>query len=140
MLDITHSYHFSGFYKVSDRSAFLNLSAKPVNFVNTHRVIDLYDLPYMDVVMLIPQEMRLHLTKHNIQALSPHVRCSRYDFCEQADGFGWVQFPPKTKLLHTLSSRMTKRISVNYRILIPEANAAPILWRAVRALAGSGTF
>ena len=29
---------------------------------------------------------------------------------------------------------------VNYRILTPEANAAPILWRAVRALAGSGMF
>ena len=26
----------------------------------------------------------------------------------------------------------------NYRILTPEANAAPILWRAVRALGGSG--
>ena len=27
---------------------------------------------------------------------------------------------------------------VSYRTLTPEANAAPILWRAVRALAGSG--
>lgn len=29
---------------------------------------------------------------------------------------------------------------VNYRVLVPEANAAPILWRAVRSLAGSGVY
>lgn len=27
--------------------------------------------------MLIPPDMRLHLTKHNVQALSPHVRSWR---------------------------------------------------------------
>ena len=54
---------------------------KTVNFVNPRRIIDLYDLPYLNVVMLIPPDMRLHLTKHKIQALSPHVRSSRRDFC-----------------------------------------------------------
>jgi RNA polymerase I-specific transcription initiation factor RRN7 len=84
--------------------------------------------------------MRLHLTKHKIQALSPHVR--RSPWCE----FLWssltnvirTQFPPKAKLLHALSSRLAKRIFVNYRTPMPEANAASILWRAVKALAGSG--
>ncbi|KAF9652177.1 hypothetical protein BDM02DRAFT_3089587 [Thelephora ganbajun] len=93
----------------------------PITFRDFTKIIDLYDLPYLNVVMLIPSEMRLHLTKHNVQALSSH-------------------FPPKTKLLHALSSRLAKRIFVNYRILTPEANVAPILWRAVRALAGSAVL
>ena len=44
------------------------------------------------------------------------------------------------KLLHALSSRLAKRIFVNYRVVTPEANVAPLLWRVVRALAGSGMF
>lgn len=65
---------------MSDRSEFLNSredQLKTVNFVTPRRIIDLYDLPYMNVVMLIPPDMKSHLTKHKIQALSPHVRPSR---------------------------------------------------------------
>ena len=37
--------------------------------------------------MLIPPDMRLHLTKHKIQALSPHVRSSRCGCLDLADKF-----------------------------------------------------
>jgi len=34
----------------------------------------MYKLPYLEAVDLVPESMALHLTKHNVQALSPHVR------------------------------------------------------------------
>jgi RNA polymerase I-specific transcription initiation factor RRN7 len=34
----------------------------------------MYKLPYLEAVQLLPGSMVLHLTKHNKQALSPHVR------------------------------------------------------------------
>lgn len=40
-----------------------------------NRLIELYELPYLDPVSrgLLPATMLEHLTKHNIQALSPYV-------------------------------------------------------------------
>ena len=38
------------------------------------RVIESYDLVYLDPVRLLPATLVRHLTKHTIQALSPHVR------------------------------------------------------------------
>lgn len=40
------------------------------------RLIESYDLPYLDPIArrLVPESMITHLTKHNIQALSPYVR------------------------------------------------------------------
>jgi len=37
------------------------------------RIIESYELPYLDPVRLLPSNMVIHLTKHNIRALSPHV-------------------------------------------------------------------
>jgi hypothetical protein len=90
LLDFTHSYHLSGFHKVSERSDHPNsekvyVRLKTINSVNPRRIIDLYDLPYLNVVTLIPPDMRLHLTKHKIQALSPHVRSSRSELLGSAN-------------------------------------------------------
>lgn len=40
---------------------------------NGGRIIEAYELPYLDSVRLLPTDMTLHLTKHAIQSLSPHV-------------------------------------------------------------------
>lgn len=37
------------------------------------RLIECYDLPYLDPVRLLPQSLTRHLTKHTILSLSPHV-------------------------------------------------------------------
>ncbi|KAG6829602.1 hypothetical protein H0H92_004071 [Tricholoma furcatifolium] len=78
------------------------------------RLIESYELPYLDPVerQLIPRSMVKHLTKHNVQALSPY-------------------HAPKTQVLHGLASRLAKRMDTMYGIHTPEANAAPILWRVV---------
>lgn len=34
----------------------------------------MYKLPYLEAVGHLPESMVQHLTKHDIQALSPHVR------------------------------------------------------------------
>jgi len=38
-----------------------------------YRIIESYELPYLDPVRLLPPNMVAHLTKHNIRALSPRV-------------------------------------------------------------------
>ena len=55
------------------------------------RIIESYELPYLDPVRLLPSNMVIHLTKHNIQALSPHVCLSSFaplafgtDICQTA--------------------------------------------------------
>ena len=48
-------------------------SAEPV-----FRSIESYNLPYLEPLHHLPQSMTRHLTKHNVQALSPAVRNSCY--------------------------------------------------------------
>ena len=52
--------------------------------------------------MLIPPDMRLHLTKHNIQALSPHVRSPLCGSMDSADRFLTSLVPPKDKVASCL--------------------------------------
>lgn len=42
------------------------------------RLIESYDLPYLEALHYLPTTMVRHLTKHNVQALSPAVRAHVY--------------------------------------------------------------
>jgi hypothetical protein len=42
------------------------------------RLIESYDLPYLEALHHLPTTMVCHLTKHNVQALSPAVRAHVY--------------------------------------------------------------
>ncbi|KAG6890550.1 hypothetical protein C0992_000810 [Termitomyces sp. T32_za158] len=48
----------------------------PVLTCEVVRLIELYELPYLDPIQrrLLPESMVVHLTKHNAQAMSPYVR------------------------------------------------------------------
>ncbi|KAH6914843.1 hypothetical protein BKA70DRAFT_1257190 [Coprinopsis sp. MPI-PUGE-AT-0042] len=93
----------------------------PVAYCDFSRAIESYELPYLDPVRLLPQSMIQHLAKHTKQALSPHRA-------------------PTTLLLHKLSSRLADKLHSTYSISIPEVNAAPLLWRIVRAVGGTPTL
>ncbi|KAJ3856373.1 hypothetical protein EV368DRAFT_32543 [Lentinula lateritia] len=93
----------------------------PMMYSDIIRHITLYDLPYLDPVRLLPVEMVSHLTKHNIQALSP-------------------AHAPKTLTLHARSSRLAKQLYISYKISTPEANAAPLLWRVIQGMGGTPTL
>ncbi|GAW07161.1 rexo1 protein [Lentinula edodes] len=93
----------------------------PMMYSDIIRHITLYDLPYLDPVRLLPMEMVSHLTKHNIQALSP-------------------AHAPKTLTLHARSSRLAKQLYISYKISTPEANAAPLLWRVIQGMGGTPTL
>lgn len=41
--------------------------------LRTVRLIDSHTLPYLDPVRLLPPEMKRHLAKETVLALSPHV-------------------------------------------------------------------
>ncbi|GLB33896.1 hypothetical protein LshimejAT787_0107800 [Lyophyllum shimeji] len=73
-----------------------------------------YKLPYLDPVarQLLPGSMVVHLTKQNIQALSPY-------------------HAPSAQALHGLASRLSRKMYTSYGIVTPEANAGPILWRVI---------
>lgn len=43
-----------------------------------------------------------------------------------------AQYAPKTLSLHRLVSRLANRVYETFDIVIPELNAAPILWRVVQ--------
>ncbi|KAH8999102.1 hypothetical protein EDB92DRAFT_2005820 [Lactarius akahatsu] len=82
------------------------------------RLIECYDLPYLEPLHHLPESMVRHLTKHNVQALSPlHA--------------------PTTLALHSLSARLARKLLGTYKIHTPELNAGPMLWRVVRALGGT---
>ncbi|KDQ12748.1 hypothetical protein BOTBODRAFT_112506 [Botryobasidium botryosum FD-172 SS1] len=83
-----------------------------------NRLIESHVVPYLDPLRLLPMNLTQYLTKYTIVALSP-------------------SHPPTTAVLHTLSSRLAKLLMTKYNIRVPEINAAPILWRAVRALCGT---
>ncbi|TCD69659.1 hypothetical protein EIP91_006676 [Steccherinum ochraceum] len=90
----------------------------PVMYMDFVRVIESYDLVYLDPVRLLPAALVRHLTKHTTQALSPH-------------------FAPQPLQIHTLVSRLARLTLRKYRIFTPEMNVAPLLWRAVRAFEGT---
>ncbi|KAF8505783.1 hypothetical protein F5888DRAFT_1798751 [Russula emetica] len=90
----------------------------PVMYLDFIRLIESYDLPYLEALHHLPTTMVRHLTKHNVQALSP-------------------AHAPTALLLHSLTARLARRMLGSYKIHTPELNAAPMLWRVVRALGGS---
>ena len=47
------------------------------------------------------------------------------------------QFPPTTLTLHSLTSRLAKLAGARYGIHVPEANAAPMLWRVTKYMGGT---
>ncbi|KAG5639283.1 hypothetical protein H0H81_004944 [Sphagnurus paluster] len=78
------------------------------------RLIEWYELPYLDPIarQLLPEVMVAHLTKHNVQALSPY-------------------HAPSTQVLHGLAGRLSRMMYGRYGVFTPEANGAPLLWRVV---------
>ncbi|KAI3612209.1 ribosomal protein [Moniliophthora roreri] len=98
----------------------------PMLYRDFARYAELYELPYLDPVRYLPQEIVSHLTKHNIQALSPAASA--------------LDHVPSTVALHGLTSRLARLLYVNYGILTPEANAAPILWRVIDSIGGNPTL
>ncbi|KAF9008975.1 hypothetical protein BDQ17DRAFT_1406924 [Cyathus striatus] len=93
----------------------------PVLYRDFARVIESYELPYLEAIRILPDSMLIHLTQQNKQALSPY-------------------HAPRTRLVHGLASRLGKRLYSSYGVLTPEANGAPILWRVVKAMGGSPTL
>ncbi|KAH9943461.1 uncharacterized protein BXZ73DRAFT_40601 [Epithele typhae] len=90
----------------------------PVMYNDLLRLVEGYEVPYLDTLRLLSESMTSHLTRQTTQALSPnHV--------------------PSTLSLHHLCSRLGRLLYASYGILTPEMNAAPILWRAVRSLQGT---
>ncbi|KAJ7665533.1 hypothetical protein B0H17DRAFT_1336528 [Mycena rosella] len=94
----------------------------PILYRDLTRLIESYELPYLEATRVLPPDMTLHLTKHNIQALSPPNT-------------------PNALVVHNLASSLAKRIYSAFGVLTPQANAAPILWRVVaQGLGGTPTL
>ncbi|KAI6003773.1 hypothetical protein EDD15DRAFT_2220097 [Pisolithus albus] len=85
----------------------------PVIYMDIINAIEDYSVPYLDHVRLLPSSLTCHLTKHAIQALSPH-------------------HAPRISSLHRLVSRLAHRLHSNFGVTTPELNVAPLLWRVVR--------
>ncbi|PPQ94027.1 hypothetical protein CVT25_009875 [Psilocybe cyanescens] len=90
----------------------------PVMYRDFTRMIERYEIPYLDGVRSLPGNMVEHLTKHHIQALSP-------------------PYAPRTMAMHKIASRLAKKLNANYGIYTPEANAASILWRITKEMGGT---
>ncbi|KAM5540486.1 hypothetical protein V8D89_005944 [Ganoderma adspersum] len=93
----------------------------PVMYIDFLRLIESYDLPYLDALRLLPENMMWHLRKQTAQALSPY-------------------HAPSTLHLHGLASRLAKLMYTTYDVYTPELSPAPILWRAVCNLQGTPTL
>ncbi|KAJ7590937.1 hypothetical protein C8J56DRAFT_1163014 [Mycena floridula] len=93
----------------------------PAMYRDFTRIIEAYELPYLDPVRFLPMSMVIHLNKYWTQALSP-------------------SYPPGINITHSLVSRLARKLSKVHRIHIPEVNAAPMLWRTVRSMGGNPTL
>ncbi|KAI6134931.1 hypothetical protein EV401DRAFT_2085234 [Pisolithus croceorrhizus] len=85
----------------------------PVIYMDIINAIEGHSIPYLDHVRLLPSSLTCHLTKHAIQALSPH-------------------HAPRISSLHRLVSRLAHLLHSNFGVSIPELNVALVLWRVVR--------
>ncbi|TFY64273.1 hypothetical protein EVG20_g5993 [Dentipellis fragilis] len=90
----------------------------PVMYLDLIRLIEAYELPYLDPIRFLPPDMARHLTKQTVSALSP-------------------PHAPSPVLLQVLAARLARQMNNTYGISTPELNAAPILWRVIRALGGT---
>ncbi|KAI0774250.1 hypothetical protein C8Q74DRAFT_820588 [Fomes fomentarius] len=90
-------------------------------YMDLVRLIESYDLPYLDTLRLLPANMVRPLRKQTAHALSPDDA-------------------PTPLRLHRLSSHFARLLYITYGIYIPEMNAAPVLWKAVQNLQGSPTL
>ncbi|KAJ7068357.1 hypothetical protein C8F01DRAFT_1117873 [Mycena amicta] len=84
----------------------------PILYRDLLALVQSYELPYLDPLRILPQNMVSHLTKYNAQALTPPNA-------------------PNSIHLHNVVSSLARRMHETYGILTPEANTAPILWRVV---------
>ncbi|KZO97948.1 hypothetical protein CALVIDRAFT_535544 [Calocera viscosa TUFC12733] len=89
----------------------------PATYGDLIRLVETYDLPYLAPLHHLPPELTLHLSMSAIKGLSP-------------------RFPPTAMRLHALASQLARGLA-GFGILIPELNAAPVLWSVVRTLNGS---
>lgn len=81
--------------------------------------------------------MASHLNKHVLLSLTPNVRNVAPHCCADLDG---NQRAPTVLDLHRFTSRLAKRMAKTYRVLTPELNTAPFLWRIVRWMGGTRKF
>ncbi|KAF7352714.1 hypothetical protein MVEN_01237500 [Mycena venus] len=94
----------------------------PILYRDLTQLIESYELPYLEATRVLPQSMTMHLTRYNIQALSPPKT-------------------PNTLAMHNLASSLARRLHLSFGVKTPEVNAAPILWRIVtQCLGGTPTL
>jgi RNA polymerase I-specific transcription initiation factor RRN7 len=94
----------------------------------------MYKLPYLEAVRLLPESMVLHLTKHNKQALSPNVK-HRLGSCYAM--LIMRQHGPSTLTMHSLASRLAKKIYAKFGVYTPELNGSNMLWRITKDMGGT---
>ncbi|KAF8663433.1 hypothetical protein AX16_001003 [Volvariella volvacea WC 439] len=90
----------------------------PILYCDLVKEIEIYRIPYLDALRLLPENMISHLNKYCVMTLSPH-------------------FAPTVIQMHRYSSRLAKVMFKVFGVMTPEANAAPILWRCVRSTGGT---
>lgn len=105
--------------------------------LTVHRLIESYDLPYLDTVRLLPTSLTVHLSRYSTQGLSPYVRFNGILIFTTL--LMDTQNAPSTTHLHRLTSRLAKNMYRKFNVTIPEMNALPMLWRAVHCLQGTRT-
>ncbi|KAG9075479.1 hypothetical protein FS749_012842 [Ceratobasidium sp. UAMH 11750] len=89
----------------------------PATYLDFISLINSYRIPYLDAVRLLPANMKKHLSVALRQELNP-------------------THAPTVTALHVITRRIARRLHGVHGISIPELNAAPVLWRAVRAFQG----
>ncbi|CAE6422718.1 unnamed protein product [Rhizoctonia solani] len=89
----------------------------PVTYSDFISLINSYQLSYLAMIPLLPDNMQKHLSTALKQELTP-------------------SHAPTVAALHVITRRIARRLHLVHGVDIPELNAAPVLWRAVRAFQG----
>lgn len=99
------------------------------------RLIDSYHLPYLDTSLLIPAEIVKYLSTEKMKLVQRPVSHDRSSLGPRVHLM--LQFAPTTMELYECAQRIVRTSRHLHGVAIPESNAAPLLWRAVRGMLGS---
>ncbi|KAF8316894.1 hypothetical protein DL93DRAFT_2134848 [Clavulina sp. PMI_390] len=90
----------------------------PVTAMDFIQLVEAYTLPYLDATLVLPTELVQYLSFYKLRLIQR-------------------PFTPTTLELYEAAQRLARLSRSVYGVVIPDWNAAPLLWKATRGMLGS---
>ncbi|KAH8830488.1 hypothetical protein DL96DRAFT_1593150 [Flagelloscypha sp. PMI_526] len=108
----------------------------PILYRDLLSLVESYKLSYLSALNCIPKDLR----QTSEQVVNPGSHTSSTVLCaylSEVLSLTSFQHTPRTLSLHSLVSLTCKKLNSSFAIHVPEMNAAPVLWRITKYMAGT---